>query len=58
MPGLKVVPLAEAPRQQVLFHCHSLNAEDADVLVALDCVRAAIAELGFPDEFMPLTGNG
>lgn len=49
--SLKVLPLKDAPRQPVLFHCHSHHDKEDDVLVALDCVRQAIAELGFPDEF-------
>lgn len=50
-PNLKVLPLHGTLRQPVLFHCHSHHDKDNDILVALDCVKQAIAELGFPDEF-------
>lgn len=53
-PGLKVLPLSATPRQPVLFHCHTHHCEDTDIRTALDCVRQAIAELGFPDEFEPV----
>ena len=52
--GLKVLPLSETPRQPVLFHCLTDNDGDAVILTALDCVRTAIAELGFPDKFEPI----
>lgn len=52
--GLRVLRLSETPRQAVLFHCLTDNADDAVVLSALQCVRDAVAELGFPDEFEPL----
>lgn len=56
-PELKVLPLSATLRQPVLFHCHTHHSDDADILTALECVRQAITELGFPDEFEPMSRN-
>lgn len=50
-PGYRVIPISETLRQPVLFHCHSNQQNDPDVITALKCVRQAVNELGFPDEF-------
>ncbi|UYV38135.1 LysR family transcriptional regulator [Rhodobacteraceae bacterium D3-12] len=50
-PGYRVIPIAETLRQPVLFHCHANQQNDPDVRTALKCVRQAIDELSFPDEF-------
>lgn len=51
-PELKVLPILGTLRQPVLFHCHTDHCADDDVLTALDCVRKAIVELDFPDEYV------
>lgn len=56
-PGLKVLTLVGTQRQPVLFHCRSDHRDDKDVQNALTCVRQAIAELGCPDEYEPLTAR-
>lgn len=50
-PAYRVIPISETLRQPVLFHCHQNQETDPDVLLALDCVRQTVRELGFEDEF-------